>query len=514
MQDSDDERADPSAVSPTSSVVEALALNDERWCCCCEGEAGTGTAAGRRPVLQCSDELIEKQKHTDREGGHVQYVSPAAHDSRRQATLPQWVLARHAHPRGKRVEGRPWEELSRDCLEKKSSSAAMGQTNAAGRGTTAAFGQQCSLGPSTLALIARREAAPPGPPTISAIQSGTRISPETQYQHLEYALHNFWQHLEQHNIATAPVKKKCANAVQAFQGIRIGAIRICAMPRPRSGAAKFRAHVGIAALASPSRPRSLRISLASRGRRRLEEPDPKRKRGRPANASKLPNALPENEAVVQDDAHPRKRGRPRKSLDDAAQEDAPVKEKPRKRGRPSLADNEKTSAAAEDEPAMPKRKRGRPSLDKQRVEDETVEEPGRITRKKDNAPELPQREAQAEAQSDETRLTSKRGRKPAQADMQTQDDNEQLEDPRQQKRRRGRPAQAEQQEKPIEIQPEEPPPRRKGGRKLVADTTSPAAEPTQAALEPPPRRRGRPSLQEIVPDDAQNKNPKPPKCQQ
>ncbi|QYS98377.1 hypothetical protein H0G86_005559 [Trichoderma simmonsii] len=117
-----------------------------------------------------------------------------------------------------------------------------------------------------------------------------------------------------------------------------------------------------------------------------ESSAPKRKRGRPSNASKLDiDASQEHNYATEaydtdapDQMRAKKRGRPRKSLSSQDDDPSPSPEtsKPtKKRGRPSLGGKPR-NLIHEDEatPPQQKRKRGRPSLKNRGVEDEDTEE--------------------------------------------------------------------------------------------------------------------------------------------
>ncbi|OAQ80250.1 kinetochore protein fta7 [Purpureocillium lilacinum] len=251
-----------------------------------------------------------------------------------------------------------------------------------------------------------------------------------------------------------------------------------------------------------------------------DSPATKRKRGRPANASRpaaddashaddtLTGASRDNGIADADDerprkrgktateqhnepavtaaAQPRKRGRPRKSTDMAPdaqqQQQQPDKEDlhaaPARRGRPRKDDAgaRRDEALAAEEEAAPRKKRGQPSL--QRAED--VEGSSR------EQPEL--------EPSDQAPPKRKRGRpslqKPPEADEQPEEQQEDDEASREtQRRKRGRRS-----PKPPEAEQADD-----------ADATQ-SQRGQQAASKP--RKRGRPSLQGISPAQAQNKAPK------
>ncbi|CAM1509062.1 Fc.00g028010.m01.CDS01 [Cosmosporella sp. VM-42] len=262
-------------------------------------------------------------------------------------------------------------------------------------------------------------------------------------------------------------------------------------------------------------------------------PEPKRKRGRPANASKPTTASQdrpdEYEADVEEDVRPRKRGRPKKSLDDAP-EDAPAL-KVRKRGRPSLAGRETQVVEAEGEGQAPsKRKRGRPSLEKQHEEDATEDQDGKTTRKKGpKAKDDEQPEVEEEAQPEEPPQQRKRGRKPAEPKAPEESEQQEEAQPAANNKQGRKPAQPEHQspdvetEKPEEAQPApkskrgrkpaepeepedvDPAPKSKRGRKPAhPENEAPEVDPPQ----PSRRKRGRPSL---TAEEPQEEEPQPEK---
>ncbi|KAL7798207.1 CENP-Q, a CENPA-CAD centromere complex subunit domain-containing protein [Trichoderma ceciliae] len=130
---------------------------------------------------------------------------------------------------------------------------------------------------------------------------------------------------------------------------------------------------------------------------------PKRKRGRPSNASKLEiDALQaRNDATEAYDTdapnqmRPKKRGRPRKSVGSPDEEPSPAPEssKPaRKRGRPSLGGKTRDlgeELARQDEatPPQQKRKRGRPSLKSREIEGEETPTSGQTRHSEDIEPQ-------------------------------------------------------------------------------------------------------------------------------
>ncbi|KAI9158591.1 kinetochore protein fta7 [Paramyrothecium foliicola] len=219
----------------------------------------------------------------------------------------------------------------------------------------------------------------------------------------------------------------------------------------------------------------------------------KRKRGRPPNASKPPaqtdappsgtTAAPvEYDADAEENERPRKRGRPRKSIDNQITE-AP---RPRKRGRPSLqsaAEEEAQSASrgGENEEAMtgPRRKGARSQQDEQ--------DEGRNS-KEDAAGARPRK---------------KRGRPSLKSAEEAQDEIEQEVADTQPapRRKRGRPSLQgngeQQQDEPKKF---EQAPRKKRGRPSLQPSTQ-----NDAVQTLPPKPRGRPSLQNLSPSGAQNR---------
>lgn len=228
----------------------------------------------------------------------------------------------------------------------------------------------------------------------------------------------------------------------------------------------------------------------------------KRKRGRPANASTAintnasqdrPEATEEYEADADETSRPRKRGRPRKSLESQDGEASPGPQ-PRKRGRPSL-EGAKTQAteAPEDQvgPQKLSRKKNRaPPPDNQTNEQHGTEPAKRGRKKKDES------------------LASRHGI----VQDRVEDPGEESDQPR----RRGRkPAQAEQEK---EVEPDSGPrptseaPRRKRGRPSLEKDQNREAEqqdPEQDVSRP--RKRGRASLQEVEAAEAQNQAAEPSK---
>ncbi|TFA99434.1 hypothetical protein CCMA1212_008784 [Trichoderma ghanense] len=198
---------------------------------------------------------------------------------------------------------------------------------------------------------------------------------------------------------------------------------------------------------------------------------PKRKRGRPSNASKLglDASQERNDAAeayhtdAPDQMRPKKRGRPRKTTTspDADPSPTPESSKPAKRrGRPSLGGRAKDAdpeAMSLDEatPTQQKRRRGRPSLKGRGIEDE-------------GTPSSSQRSSVAQ-ESEEDQL---QGKPSKHKEMPV-------------KRKRGRPSlQARREE-------EEPIPER---------------DSTKGKQQAQPRKRGRPSLRDIsAPNEMQKK---------
>ncbi|KAF4988305.1 hypothetical protein FGRMN_9856 [Fusarium graminum] len=217
---------------------------------------------------------------------------------------------------------------------------------------------------------------------------------------------------------------------------------------------------------------------------------PARKRGRPANASKPAVAsasqdqLDEYEADVEEFAHPKQRGRPRKQVtEDPVEQVVAQEDKPRKkRGRPSLEDRNAENKA--EDAAQTKRKRGRPSLEKiQDAEQETVEDTAQ-PKKKRGRPSLEKRQTEPEAEQEIAENTAqpkkKRGRRALEAD---QNDRESEKDPVEElgKAKRKSKPKEKQIEQPEEQPDEEPQPRKKGRK--------PAQQPEPEETEPVPSRR-------------------------
>ncbi|KAL6885144.1 CENP-Q, a CENPA-CAD centromere complex subunit domain-containing protein [Trichoderma longibrachiatum] len=201
-------------------------------------------------------------------------------------------------------------------------------------------------------------------------------------------------------------------------------------------------------------------------------PEPKRKRGRPSNASKLDldASRERNDATEAYDTdapvqvRPKKRGRPRKTTASPDVEPSPTPEssKPAKRrGRPSLGGKAKdadTEAMSLDEatPTQQKRRRGRPSLKGRGAENE-------------GTPSSSQRSSVAQ-ESEEDQLQSKPSNH---KDVPN-------------KRKRGRPSlQARQEE----------------------EEATPERDTTKGKQQAQPRKRGRPSLRDIsAPNEIQKKS--------
>ncbi|KAJ4860903.1 CENP-Q, a CENPA-CAD centromere complex subunit domain-containing protein [Trichoderma breve] len=203
-----------------------------------------------------------------------------------------------------------------------------------------------------------------------------------------------------------------------------------------------------------------------------ESSAPKRKRGRPSNASKLDiDASQEHNYATEaydtdapDQMRAKKRGRPRKSL--SSQDDeaslSPENSKPtKKRGRPSLGGKPR-NLIHEDEatPPQQKRKRGRPSLKNRELEDEDTPRRGRARHSEDDS---------AAQDSEEDQLLNDT---PTQKQLPAQ-------------RKRGRPSLQARREDEEEV---------------------PERGLTKGKQEAKPRKRGRPSLRDIsVPNKIQSK---------
>ncbi|UKZ77282.1 hypothetical protein TrVFT333_005002 [Trichoderma virens FT-333] len=202
---------------------------------------------------------------------------------------------------------------------------------------------------------------------------------------------------------------------------------------------------------------------------------PKRKRGRPSNASKLDidasqernDATEAYDTDAPNQMRPKKRGRPRKSVGSPDDEASPAPESSKvakKRGRPSLGGKARDLGQMhvhQDEatPPQQKRKRGRPSLKSREPEDEETPRRGRPRYSEDTKSQTSLQSSGAAQESDEDQLQNKTPnlkQLPA-------------------KRKRGRPSlQARREE---EETPERGPPKGKQETK--------------------PRKRGRPSLRDI-----------------
>ncbi|UKZ51459.1 hypothetical protein TrVGV298_005219 [Trichoderma virens] len=202
---------------------------------------------------------------------------------------------------------------------------------------------------------------------------------------------------------------------------------------------------------------------------------PKRKRGRPSNASKLDidasqernDATEAYDTDAPNQMRPKKRGRPRKSVGSPDDEASPAPESSKvakKRGRPSLGGKARDLGQMhvhQDEatPPQQKRKRGRPSLKSREPEDEETPRRGRPRYSEDTESQTSLQSSGAAQESDEDQLqneTPNLKQLPA-------------------KRKRGRPSlQARREE---EETPERGPPKGKQEAK--------------------PRKRGRPSLRDI-----------------
>ncbi|KAL5091971.1 hypothetical protein Trisim1_002362 [Trichoderma cf. simile WF8] len=196
---------------------------------------------------------------------------------------------------------------------------------------------------------------------------------------------------------------------------------------------------------------------------------PKRKRGRPSNASKLDiDASQEHNYATEaydtdapDQMRAKKRGRPRKSLSSPDDEltSSPETSKPtKKRGRPSLGGKAR-NIVHEDEatPPQQKRKRGRPSLKNRELEDEDVES--------------------------QTSLQSNSAAQDSEEDQLLNETPTQKQVPAQ--RKRGRPSLQARREDEEEV---------------------PKRGPTKGKQEAKPRKRGRPSLRDIsAPNKIQSK---------
>ncbi|KAK7431601.1 hypothetical protein QQZ08_001819 [Neonectria magnoliae] len=184
------------------------------------------------------------------------------------------------------------------------------------------------------------------------------------------------------------------------------------------------------------------------------DPEPsKRRRGRPANASKPAGASlsrPDDYEADVDEVRLRKRGRSKATTDEPASQ------------------KRDTAAKEPEEPAPPKRKRGRPSLEDRR-----------------KAEEAAGAERQVEAEEDRPQEIRRSRRKPP------------------------KPAQEEQQQPEEQPEPTGAAPRRKRGR-AAQSGQEPQQEEEEAEEEAsqPQRKRGRPSLGILPNEDANNKGVK------
>ncbi|KAH6896794.1 CENP-Q, a CENPA-CAD centromere complex subunit-domain-containing protein [Thelonectria olida] len=232
---------------------------------------------------------------------------------------------------------------------------------------------------------------------------------------------------------------------------------------------------------------------------------PKRKRGRPQNASKPTTTASTNppddyEADVEE-SRPRKRGRPKRASGTAQPVNAPVQNEnhqqpKRKRGRPSLEDARANAQNESEQTAPPRRKRGRPSLEEQqRREAQAAEGSGHR-----ETHDSPQRGAQQQHEDgpEETRLPRKRGRKPAQDQSEQQQKRRQKKQPEDQSELRPEP----------DAEPEaEPAARSKRGRTRPSGDKSQPVEKAEQQ-ERPQRTGARSSLQDIPHEQAHNKGGK------
>ncbi|KAK6449059.1 hypothetical protein ACSS6W_003855 [Trichoderma asperelloides] len=208
---------------------------------------------------------------------------------------------------------------------------------------------------------------------------------------------------------------------------------------------------------------------------------PKRKRGRPSNASKLEiNALQERndaaeayETDAPDQMRPKKRGRPRKSVGSPDEEPSPVPEeegsKPaKKRGRLSMGSKARDLSEDQDEatPPQQKRKRGRPSLKSREYEEEDTLQ-----------------QSDEETESPASRQGTRRGRN--HAEQESEEDQLQNNTPVPAKRKRGRPS----------LQ-----------ARRAEEEGTPEHGPTKGKKQASQRKRGRPSLRDIdAPNEIQRK---------
>ncbi|KAI5458554.1 CENP-Q, a CENPA-CAD centromere complex subunit-domain-containing protein [Mariannaea sp. PMI_226] len=239
---------------------------------------------------------------------------------------------------------------------------------------------------------------------------------------------------------------------------------------------------------------------------------PKRKRGRPQNASKATTASldrPDDYEADVEEARPKKKGRPKKTSQiaqpAAAAAEGDQQQPRRNRGRPSL---EKTRADAQNESEGPvpqvRRKRGRPSLEEQiaregEVEKRSGHQDGPHDSRRRGGQEQQQEEEEEDAPAET--LPRRRGRKPAndQSGKQTLQQQKQLGD--QPERRPGPDVEGRGGE------PGEPDARKKRGRPRKSGDTSQVAEEVDEQ-ELSSRTRNRPSLQDLPHEDAHNKRGK------
>ncbi|KAM0264715.1 hypothetical protein ACHAQJ_000540 [Trichoderma viride] len=219
----------------------------------------------------------------------------------------------------------------------------------------------------------------------------------------------------------------------------------------------------------------------------LEPSIPKRKRGRPSNASKpeIDASQERNDAAeaydtdAPDQMRPKKRGRPRKSVGSPGEEASPAPEssKPaKKRGRPSMGSKAKDLGdelvrQEEATPPQQKRKRGRPSLKSRELEEQ----------------DTPRHSEQGTESSPASRQGNRIGRN--HAAQESEEDQLQNETPNHKeppiKRKRGRPS--------LQARPEE-------------EQGTPERNSTKEKKQGQPRKRGRPSLQDITaPNEIQRK---------
>ncbi|KAL6908931.1 CENP-Q, a CENPA-CAD centromere complex subunit domain-containing protein [Trichoderma evansii] len=211
-----------------------------------------------------------------------------------------------------------------------------------------------------------------------------------------------------------------------------------------------------------------------------EASNPKRKRGRPSNASKLEiNASQERndaaeayETDAPDQMRQKKRGRPRKSTGSPDEEPSPAPEssKPaKKRGRPSMGNKARDLGEDQDEltPTQQKRKRGRPSLKGRGHEEEDILQ-----------------QSDEETESPPSRQGTRRGRN--HADQESEEDQLQNDTPVPAKRKRGRPS--------LQARRDE-------------EEGTPEQGPTKGKKQGEQRKRGRPSLRDIDAPNAIQRKP-------